>query len=64
MGCMVSCRARLYWIIHTGCLWDRDQEMDEWVVWFYVEQDYIGLFTLAVSGTGTRRWMNGLYGFM
>ena len=22
---------------HTGCLRDRDQEMDEWVLWFCVE---------------------------
>ena len=27
------------WYNHTGCLqdWDGDQDMDEWVVWFYVE---------------------------
>ena len=30
------------WFNHTGCLWDRD--IEEWVVWFYVEP-----FTLQLN---------------
>ena len=40
---------KVLWFNHTGYLrdrdWDQDRDMDEWVVWFYVEP-----FTLQGQG--------------
>ena len=63
---VVTCHNSIY----TGCLRiqdrDQDRDMDEWVDIFPVFiVSYYGVFTLAVSGTGTGTrtgtWANGLY---
>ena len=34
---MASAVGPTYWFNHTGCLRDRDLDMDRWVLWFHVE---------------------------
>ena len=45
------------WFNHTGCLRDWDRDMDEWVVWFYVEP-----LTLHLNrDRGRQLWFSPLF---
>ena len=38
-----------FWFTHAGCVRDRDQDMDEWVIWFYIRTFH----TAPEQGQGT-----------
>ena len=47
-----------YWFNHTGCLRDRDLDMDRWVLWFHVEP-----LTVHLNRDGTNTYCLLLFWF-
>ena len=43
------------WFDHTSCLWDRDRDMEEWIVQFYVEPFTLHLNTPPETVSGSEK---------